>query len=43
MWVCMSIAIRNITLMLPPSEEGNINNIKIPIGFILYYVCKSCY
>lgn len=22
MWICMSIAIRNLTLMLPPSEQG---------------------
>lgn len=24
LWICMSIATRNLTLMLPPSDDGNI-------------------
>lgn len=41
MWICMSVAIRNLTLMLPPSNDGNtkylINNVNLLVVKLYKY------
>jgi len=37
MWICMSIAIRNLTLMLPPSENAVLRFYELTEGGILWF------